>query len=128
MSVLTFLLAGLTAPGGAANPGGAAPLPGTAAYEITKGAAAACGTGLASACNQTSLALTFGKIANTLTILVGAVSVIMIIIGGLRYVISQGDSKAVTDAKNTIMYAVIGVLVAIVAFAIVQFVINTIGK
>lgn len=100
---------------------------GTAADSITKGAQDACGVGAASACNQVTLAETFAKIANTLTLLVGAVSVIMIIVGGLRYVISQGDSKAVTDAKNTIMYAVIGVVVAIVAFAIVQFVANSVG-
>ena len=50
-----------------------------------------------------------------------------IIYGGLRYVISGGDSKKVTDAKNTIMYAIIGLIIAILSYAIVNFVINSIG-
>jgi len=75
-----------------------------------------------------SLAHIFANVANFLTILIGALSVIMIILGGLRYVTSNGDSKNVTAAKDTIMYAIIGVIVAIVAYAIVQFVTTTIGK
>ena len=51
----------------------------------------------------------------------------MLIIGGIRYVISGGDSKKVTDAKNTIMYAIIGLIIAILAYAIVNFVITAVG-
>ena len=99
---------------------------GTASTNITKGAGEACSGG---ACNNTvTLAHIFGNVANFLTILIGAVSVIMIIVGGLRYVVSNGDSKAITAAKDTILYAIVGVVVAIVAFAIVQFVTTTIGK
>lgn len=85
---------------------------------IIQGAQNACGN----ACNQNPLTVVFANLANTLTFIVGAVSVIMIIIGGLRYAIAQGDSKAVEAAKNTILYAVIGVVVAIVAFGVVNFV------
>jgi hypothetical protein len=46
----------------------------------------------------------------------------MILFGGLRYVLSGGNSSAVTSAKNTIMYAIIGLVVAFFAYAIVQFV------
>ena len=53
----------------------------------------------------------------------GAVSVIMIIIGGFRYVTSQGDQTQMQSAKNTILYAVIGVVVSIAAYAIVSFVV-----
>lgn len=71
----------------------------------------------------------FGSIVATvvkvLLYVIGGVSVIMIIIGGFRYVISQGDSSSVTSAKNTILYAVIGLLVAIFAYAIVSFVVNS---
>ena len=49
---------------------------------------------------------------------------IMLIIGGIRYVISGGDSKKVTDAKNTVLYAIIGLVIAFLAFAIVNFVIT----
>ncbi|MCQ2570875.1 MAG: pilin [Candidatus Saccharibacteria bacterium] len=69
----------------------------------------------------------FTKITNTVLYAVGIISVIMLIYGGLRYVISGGDSKKVTDAKNTIMYAIIGLIISILAYAIVNFVINAVG-
>jgi hypothetical protein len=46
----------------------------------------------------------------------------MIIYGGFRYVISRGDAAHIKAAKETILYAVVGVVVSIVAFAIVSFV------
>ena len=64
----------------------------------------------------------FHIIADTLIYIVGALAVIMLIIGGLRYVASQGSKEGVESAKNTILYAVIGIVVAILAFAIVSFV------
>ena len=63
-------------------------------------------------------------IVNVLLFILGAIAVIMIIIGGIRYTISQGDSGAITSAKNTILYAVIGLVVALLAYAIVNFVIT----
>ena len=66
----------------------------------------------------------FNKIINVIISVIGAVAVLMIVIGGLRYVLSGGDSGAVTSAKNTILYAVVGLAVAILAFAIVNFVIT----
>jgi hypothetical protein len=70
----------------------------------------------------------FSIVANTLIFLVGAVAVIYLIIGGLRYVVSSGDSKAVESAKNTILYAIIGIVVAVISFALVSFVINALNK
>ena len=70
----------------------------------------------------------FQVIANTLIFLVGAISVLMLIIGGLRYAISQGDPKNVESAKSTIMYAIMGIVVAILSFAAVQFVITSLNK
>ena len=67
----------------------------------------------------------FKIITNVLLFLIGAVSVIMLIIGGIRYVVSGGDSAAITSAKNTILYAVIGIVVAILAYALVNFVITS---
>ena len=66
----------------------------------------------------------FKNITNTLIFIVGAVAVVMLIIGGLRYVLSGGNSTSVEAAKNTIFYAIIGIVVAILAFAIVNFVIG----
>lgn len=74
--------------------------------------------------NSCSLTDNVQIIVNALLFLIGAVSVIMIIIGGIRYVTSNGDSSQITSAKNTIMYAVIGLIIALMAFAIVNFVVK----
>lgn len=89
---------------------------------------AACSQGDSQAENLFANKGVFTVIANTLIFLVGAISVIFIIIGGLRYVTSNGDSKNVTAAKDTILYAIIGVIVAVVSFAAVQFVIAALAK
>lgn len=68
---------------------------------------------------------TFSTITNVLLFIIGAIAVIMIVIGGLRYVISGGDSNQVTAAKNTILYAIVGIIVAILAYAVVNFVIGS---
>ena len=70
----------------------------------------------------------FQTITDVLLFVIGAVSVIMLILGGIRYTISQGDSAAVTAAKNTILYAIIGLVVAILAYAAVHFVIGSFVK
>ena len=65
-----------------------------------------------------------GTVINILSIIVGAVSVVMIIIGGFRYVVSNGDSNSVSGAKNTILYALVGLVVVLFAQVIVAFVID----
>ena len=67
----------------------------------------------------------FKTIVNALLYVLGAVAVIMIVLGGIKYTTSNGDASAVTSAKNTILYAVIGLLVAIFAYAIVNFVVKS---
>ncbi len=66
----------------------------------------------------------FRTISNVLLFLIGAISVIMIIIGGIRYTTSNGDPGAVKGAKDTILYSIIGIIVAILGFAIVSFVVG----
>ena len=66
------------------------------------------------------------KLTSWVLLAVGTISVIMLIYGGFRYVISGGDSKKVTDAKNTILYAIIGLIISMLAYAIVRFVITAI--
>ncbi|HET8884023.1 MAG TPA: hypothetical protein VFM68_00955 [Candidatus Saccharimonadales bacterium] len=63
-------------------------------------------------------------IINVMLFLIGAISVIMIIIGGIRYTTSAGDSSRVKASKDTIMYAVVGLVIALMAFAIVNFVVG----
>ena len=67
----------------------------------------------------------FSTISSVLLFIIGAIAVIMIVIGGLRYVISGGDATQVQSAKNTILYALVGIIVAILAYAAVNFVIGS---
>lgn len=82
----------------------------------------ACLFGSEADCNGNGV---FKSITNILLFLVGAISVIMLIVGGIRYTISGGDSGAITSAKNTILYALVGIVVALLAFALVNFVIGS---
>ena len=66
----------------------------------------------------------FKQITNTILYIVGIIAVVMLIIGGIKYLLSGGDSKKVTDAKNTVLYAIIGLVIAFLAYAIVNFVIR----
>lgn len=63
-------------------------------------------------------------IINLLSIVVGVVAVIMIIIGGLRYITSGGSDTGVTSAKNTILYAIIGLIIVALAQLLVRFVLR----
>lgn len=67
---------------------------------------------------------TIADVGNILIFIVGAVSVLMLIIGGLRYAVSGGDQNAISAAKNTILYAIIGAVVAVASYAIVNFVLR----
>lgn len=67
---------------------------------------------------------TIATVINILSLVVGVAAVIMIIIGGFRYITSGGDSAAVNGAKNTVLYAIIGLVVVGVAQFIVRFVIG----
>ena len=65
-------------------------------------------------------------VINIMLWVIGIISVIMIIIGGIRYATSNGDSNSASGAKNTILYSVIGLVIAIFSYAIVDFVIKNI--
>lgn len=69
-----------------------------------------------------SLTSTISQVSSILLYIVGAVSVLMVVIGGLRYALAQGDSNAVNAAKNTVLYALVGVLVASMGLGLVTFV------
>jgi len=64
----------------------------------------------------------FTTIVNVMLFIIGAICVIMLIFGGIRYTTSAGNSANVTAAKNTIMYAIIGLIIAFLAFAVVNWV------
>ncbi|HCM52256.1 TPA: hypothetical protein DIS56_03975, partial [Candidatus Saccharibacteria bacterium] len=65
-------------------------------------------------------------VINTLSLIVGIVAVVMIIIGGLRYITSGGSDTSVTSAKNTILYAIIGLIIVALAQIMVRFVLRQI--
>jgi hypothetical protein len=67
------------------------------------------------------------KIINILSVLIGAIAVVMIILGGFRYVTSAGKQESVTAAKNTILYAIIGLVIVALAQVIVHFVLNNVN-
>lgn len=67
---------------------------------------------------------TIQQVTDILLFLLGAVSVIMLVIGGFKFVTSNGNAEQVKSAKNTIMYAIIGVVVALLAYAIIDFVVD----
>lgn len=68
---------------------------------------------------------TITNVTNVLLFLIGAVAVIMLVIGGFKYVTSNGNADQIKSAKNTVMYAIIGIVVAIMGFAIVRFVVTS---
>lgn len=93
---------------------------------ITSGADCAKGDGQSA--NLFTEGGIFQTVTNILLFLIGAISVIMLIIGGIRYVVSGGDQSAVTSAKNTILYAIVGIIVAFLAYAAVQFVTSSLAN
>ena len=57
-------------------------------------------------------------------LVIGGIAVLFLVIGAFRYIISNGDQGAITKAKNTILYAIIGLVISMLAFTIVQFVLG----
>ena len=67
-----------------------------------------------------------GNILNTVFFWVGIIAVIAIIVGGILYATSQGDKTKIVRAKGTIIYAIIGLLVTLLSFAIVNFILDNV--
>ena len=65
-------------------------------------------------------------VINVFSVVVGVIAVIMIIVGGLKYITSGGDSGNITSAKNTILYAIVGLVIVALAQIIVKFVLSKI--
>jgi len=74
--------------------------------------------------NRIDVGTAIKSIINMMLFALGAISVIMIVIGGIRYTTSNGDSNGIQGAKNTILYAIVGLVVAILAYAMVNFVVD----
>ncbi|MBQ6320893.1 hypothetical protein IJI17_01555 [Candidatus Saccharibacteria bacterium] len=77
--------------------------------------------------NTTNVESVVATVINTILYVVGILAVVMVIFGGVQYTTSAGDQAKVTKAKNTILYGLIGLVVAILAYAIVNFVVSKIA-
>jgi len=98
------------------------------ADQIASGASQASGGSIT--CDSSSNATTgighvAAQVVNIFSIIVGIVAVIMIIYGGFRYITSGGDSGSVGNAKNTLIYAIVGLIIVALAQVIVHFVLST---
>ena len=71
-----------------------------------------------------SLPTIVGGVLSAVFVVLGILAVIFIIIGGINYTVSQGDPGKVKKAKNTILYAIVGLIIALMAFAITNFAMN----
>jgi hypothetical protein len=82
------------------------------------------GAGNCRVAGDPSLTNTVRNVINILSVIVGIAAVIMVILGGFRYVTSGGDSNSTKGARDTIIYALVGLVVVALAQAIVQFVLQ----
>ena len=78
--------------------------------------------------NNNDLMGTVNTIINVIIGVIGFVAVVVIILGGVQYTTSAGDPGKVKKAKDTILYGIIGLVVALLAYAIVNFVLTSILK
>ncbi len=81
----------------------------------------------ASASPKDDLGAIIKQITNVMFFIIGAIAVVMIIYSGIRYTTSAGNPAGVTAAKNSLIYSIVGLVVAILAYAIVNFVVTRIG-
>lgn len=72
------------------------------------------------------LTLTVQTIINVIIGVIGVIAVVVVILGGVYYVISQGEAAKIAKAKNTILYGIVGLVIALLAFAIVNFVLKSV--
>ena len=102
--------------------------PTSAAIDVFKNCNANGGTEICKATNDRLFGPNsiWTNILNTLVYVTGAVSILMIVIGGLRYTLSNGDQSGINSAKNTILYAVVGLILSVMGYAIVNFVLSSI--
>ncbi len=72
----------------------------------------------------TDLNAVIAKVTNLLLYIVGATAVIMVVVGGFMYITSGGNPQRTKSAKDTILFAIVGMVIALLAYGIVNFVIG----
>lgn len=105
---------------------------GTIGRGLNQGITSATGSTSGTACDEPTsgngLSGIASKVVNFLSVIVGVVAVIMIIVGGFRYITSGGESGNVSGAKNTLIYAIVGLIIVALAQFIVHFVLSNLGS
>ncbi len=92
--------------------------------EVCKGIGAASGSGGCS--SNISLTRVIRNVINLFSIVIGIIAVIMVMFSGFKYVTAAGDSGSLTTAKQTLIYAIVGLVIAALAQVIVQFVLRAV--
>ncbi|HSW66012.1 MAG TPA: pilin [Bacillota bacterium] len=95
--------------------------------DLTTGTGTGC-TASQSGAGTAKIQTIVTTIVNIFSIVVGIIAVIMIVVGGFKYITSGGDSGNITSAKNTIVYAVIGLVIVALAQFIVKFVLDKVNN
>jgi len=93
--------------------------------DLSSSGAAACSDQTGAGDSVTSV---IKKVITILSVIIGAIAVVMIIIGGFRYVTSAGNAEGTKSARNTILYAIVGLVVVALAQIIVHFVLNSVAN
>lgn len=117
-ALLMNLLIGVNVPVYAAT---TCPKDGTSAGQVVDGIGV---TGDSCDKNKDKIVNIIGDVTRLISYFAGVAAVIMVIVAGFKYITSGGDSAKVTSAKNTLIYALIGIAVAVLAQFIIQFVIS----
>lgn len=106
---------------------GATPVYASAKSDVCSGVGLTSSNGTDAGCQVTSgpdANSVVSTVVNILSIVVGILAVIFIIIGGIKYITSSGEANNITSAKNTIMYAIVGLVIVALAQVIVRFVLH----
>lgn len=101
-----------------------APVADVSAVDVFSQCGKSGGSAVCKASGSDNLGSMVKIVINTILVVLGMIAVIMIVVGGVRYTTSNGDSSAIKSAKDTILYAVVGLVVAIMSFSIVNFVVG----
>jgi hypothetical protein len=105
-----------------------APVPAMAAVDTTSVCSGVSLTGGACNGDEKQFTTVIKLIIQIISLIAGIAAVIMIVVGGLKYITSNGDSSSTASAKNTILYAIIGLVVVALAQVIVRYVLTTASK
>lgn len=92
--------------------------------EICQGVGTVTGAGCDSGI---SLGGVVRNVINVFSVIIGILAVIMIMVAGFKYITAGGEASNITSAKNTLVYAIVGLIIAALSQFIVQFVLDSVG-